>query len=106
MKFTKDHLKRIISEELSALSEIDNNEVAVQTAQYLASKAKSAKDQTNHINNSDQESILEHIHNLSQDMNQLILGLEPGIKGALTDLVAGVIAEVNRIMLLLPEEEA
>ena len=102
MKFTKDRLKQIISEEISALSEVDNNQAQIQTAQYLASKANSAKDQTNHINNSDQESILEHIHNLSQDMNQLILGLEPGIRGALTDLVAGVIAEVSRIM----EEEA
>lgn len=102
MKFTKDHLKRIISEELSALSEVDNYQVAVQTAQDMASKANSAKDQTNHINNSDQKSVLEHIHNLSQDMNMFILGLEPGIRGALTDLVAGVIAEVSRIM----EEEA
>lgn len=102
MKFTKDHLKRIISEELSALSEIGNYEVAVRTAQYLASKANSAKDQTNHINNSDQESILEQIHGIAQDMNKLILGLDPGIRGALAEMVTNVLAEADRLMVDQP----
>ena len=102
MKFTKDQLKRIISEELSALSEVDNNQVAVQTAQYMASKAMSAQDQSNYINNSGNGDILEQIHGIAQDMNNLILGLDPGIRGALAEMVTNVLAEADRLMVDQP----
>jgi hypothetical protein len=92
MKLTKQRLKEIIAEEISLLSEIDNNQAQIATAQHLASTAASAQDQVNHVNNSRDDDILEQIHNLAQDMNKFISGLDDGSKkGALAAAVANVL---------------
>jgi len=83
MKITKRRLNQIIAEELKNIFEVDNNQAQIATAQdvaakHLAATGGSAEHQSNYVNNSDDGQLLEAIYNLSQDMNQLIVGLTGG----------------------------
>jgi hypothetical protein len=98
MKITKKRLKQIIAEEISTLSEVDNNQAQIATAQHLANVASAAKDQINQVNNSHDEDILERIYDLTQDINKLILGLDDGSKkGAIAGAADNLLSMVAEI---------
>ena len=83
MKITKTRLNQIIAEELKNILEVDTNQAQIATAQdvaakHLAATGGSAEHQSNYANNSDDEQLLESIYNLSQDINQFIIGLTGG----------------------------
>jgi len=95
MKFTIEQLRQIISEELISLSEVDNNQVMVQSAQHLADRAQSAKEQSNQANNIDPKAALGEIMRLLKEVGGHILVLDPGHREALNSLVSGMCTEIE-----------
>ncbi len=95
MKITKQTLKKIILEEIGLMNEISNDKVQVATAQHFAD---SAREQINNVNNSRDDDILEQVHDLANDMNKFVMGLDDGSKkGALVAAISNILNIVNEI---------